>query len=576
MLTGIARGLLWLSLVWSTTLLVVAVAPAGADAPSTHVTSIAPLDDFLHQASDFEKQRLWQQAADVYERAFKLYPQRVDVRDRWDKAERLFSLSRRYHDPSFTGDLLSLSDDGVIELYREVLRKILAHYVDNVDLDRLVRLGYRNLEMAVMEPVFVERNWSKSVNTTPPRDPVARFREELADRPARHWRTVDEASDEVRRASQVARRSGALSSAPIALEFLTAACEGLDPYSTHLSPNRLRDLYAMIDGNFVGLGIEVRGEVSGLVIVNVLPSSPAAEAGLRDGDHIEKVDGIVLAGHSAEESANRLQGPIGSIIRLTVRDAEGTRRDLSLTRREVVVHSVTHAQMLDREAGVGYLRINSFQKLTVRELETAIDRLERQGMRALIVDLRGNPGGLLDVALHAANRFVAQGVLVSTHGRAWGQSWLHRARPMDVYAFPLVVLVDGDSASASEIFAGAMQDHERAVIVGSTTYGKGSVQSIFPLRGAMTGLRLTTAHFYSPKGKAFHGVGVMPDVRVSRGVGALGQEVPVPRVVDGKTDIQLAKGIERLKSQLAASAPLDAAPAPLQHPISHPVQAARE
>lgn len=509
------------------------------------------LDHFLARGADFEQQQLWQQAVEVYERALRVYPERGELRDRWRHAERRFSLSRRYHDPSFTGDLLGLSQNQALELYAEVLRKIQSYYVEGPDLGKLVDGGYRNLDLALGEDVFLDKAFSPRQREAAR---AARRSISLSEKPTID--NVDAATAAVARVADRCAQLDAQCSVAVILEFLTAASEGLDPYSTHLSPNRLRDLYSMIDGNFVGLGVEVKGGPGGLVIVDVLDDSPAKDASLADGETIVEVDGRSLLGLSPEEAANTLQGQAGSVARLAIRDKHGAQRRVSVVRREVVVHSVCQARLLDTRAGVGYVRLTSFQKQTARELEEAVDTLKQQGMRGLIVDLRGNPGGLLDTALHVANHFLDAGVLVSTQGRSWGQNWSHRARPMAVWTMPLAVLVDGESASASEIFAGAMQDHGRGVIVGARTFGKGSVQSIFPLRAANTGLRLTTAHFYSPKGKVYQGVGVTPDEIVHRPVGSIGEEIRLPRAPDPGQDPQLARAIEVVRARTAPEVPV--------------------
>ena len=355
-----------------------------------------------------------------------------------------------------------------------------------------------------------------------------------------------EASAELRNVIRLCAVHGCQHTAAAPLEFITGACESLDPYTTHLSPNRLDELYSMIDGNFVGLGVEVRGEDQGLRIVEVLPSSPVQEAGLHDEELILTVDGVHLAGHNAEDAANRLQGPEGSAVLIEVANADGQTCNLSIVRREVIVHSVREACILEKSMGVAYLRIESFQKSTEDELRSILDDLEKQGMRSLIVDLRGNPGGLLDVSLDVANQFIGDGILVSTRGRAWGQNWAHWARPKVTRKTPIVVLVDSESASASEIFASAIQDHHRGLIVGTRTYGKGSVQSIFPLTTVRTGLRLTTALFFSPTDKRLQGVGVEPDLVITRGVSQLGEEPPVQRRPTPENDRQLRAALDQL------------------------------
>lgn len=518
---------------------------------STVSAAHATLDDFLSRASGFEDRRLWQQAADVYERAIRFYPQEPALKTRWQKAERLYSLSRRYNDPSYHKDLLALRDGKATDLYLEVLRKVQTHYVEAVDMERLVRLGYEHLDLALGEDLFIKSNAPGRVI---PETTVAYLRGQCHVRPNHRIVTPSDAVEEVRRAGRMCTDHGFNNSAAVTMEFLTAACEGLDQYSTHLTPNRLTDLYAMIDGNFVGLGVEVRGDAQGLEIVNVLPESPAEESGVIAGEFIVAVDRHAITGLSTEEAANRLQGAAGTQVTLDLKSKEGGVRQAVVHRREVIVHSVTHAEILDANLGIGYIRLASFQKLTVRELDRAIGDLQRSGMQAMILDLRGNPGGLLDVAVQVADRFVDDGVIVSTQGRAWGQSWSHRAGPGPTWNFPLVILVDGDSASASEILAGAMKDHHRATIVGVRSYGKGSVQSIFPLRTANTGLRLTTAKFYSPNGKAFEGVGVVPDIIVPRATGAFGEESPLPRKPSLTDDVQLRRAYDVVAQVFANAA----------------------
>lgn len=498
---------------------------------------------FLDRAQDFERRQLWQQAADLYQRALRIYPEDSELRQRWNTAEQFYSLSRRYHDVSFQKDLLTLSEPESLGLYREVLAKIQTHYVREVPVRDLVLSGYRTLSVALDRPIFVSTNFPK---TSP--DVLMQLRTRVAQAAGRLGQINSnlEASAELRNVVRLCTVHGCKYTAAAPLEFITGACESLDPYTTHLSPNRLDELYSMIDGNFVGLGVEVRGEDQGLRIVEVLPSSPANDAGLHDEELILSVDGVRLAGHNAEEAANRLQGPDGSAVSIEVQNESGQSRMVSIIRREVIVHSVREARIIDKTTGVGYVRIESFQKNTEDELRTVLDDLERQGMRSLVVDLRGNPGGLLDVSLDVANQFIGEGVLVSTRGRAWGQNWAHRARPKATRKLPMVVLVDSESASASEIFASAIQDHHRGTIVGTRSYGKGSVQSIFPLTTVRTGLRLTTALFFSPTDKRLQGVGVEPDVVVTRGESQLGEEPPVLRKPTPETDRQLRTAMEQL------------------------------
>jgi carboxyl-terminal processing protease len=194
--------------------------------------------------------------------------------------------------------------------------------------------------------------------------------------------------------------------------------------------------------------------------------------------------------------------------------ADGKTQSYRLTRRHVEVESVAQAKLVDRAYGIGYIQLTGFQKSSADELDKAVGSLNRQGMNTLILDLRGNPGGLLNVAVEIAERFLDQGVVVSTRGRAAGQSQIYRVRSRGVWSMPVVVLIDRDSASASEILAGALKENSRATVVGERSYGKGSVQSIFALRAAPAGLKLTTAKFYSPLNRPYSEQGVEPDVTV--------------------------------------------------------------
>jgi carboxyl-terminal processing protease len=251
-----------------------------------------------------------------------------------------------------------------------------------------------------------------------------------------------------------------------------------------------------------------------LRLVGVIRGGPAWEAGIKVGDQITRVAGQSMRGLSLDEAAGKLQGAEGSSVEITVLRPDGTVRNFRLVRRHVEVESVAQAKIVDPASGVGYIQLAGFQKTSTEELDKAIVALRRQGMKTLMLDLRGNPGGLLNVAVEIAERFVDRGVIVSTRGRAPGQSQIFRSQARSVWTMPLYVLIDHDSASASEILAGALKDQNRAILLGDKSYGKGSVQSIFALRNAPAGLKLTTAKFYSPRNRSYSEQGVEPNVFV--------------------------------------------------------------
>ncbi len=407
-----------------------------------------------------------------------------------------------------------------MSLYDELLERISTHYVDPVPLEPLVRRGLDNLEVALRDANFLKAN---SPSATPER--VAQLRESLRrQRAALNVNDRDTAEGVVLAACDLARNSIGMSEAPVVLEFAYGACDALDDYTSYLTPDRLDDLYATIDGNFVGLGVELKQDADvGLKLVGVIRGGPAWEAGVKVGDQITHVGGKSIKGLSLDEAANRLQGAEGTRIEITIsRAGEGT-RSYAMVRRHVEVESIANAKIVDPASGIGYLQLTGFQKNSTDELEKAIETLRKQGMTSLVIDLRGNPGGLLNVAVEMAERFIDKGVIVSTRGRAPGQTQTYRANDHlgrgtapPVYRLPLYVLIDHDSASASEILACALKDHHRAVVFGERSYGKGSVQSIFgalPLRPGWP-----EAHDRQPAhldvARPYSEQGVEPDVKV--------------------------------------------------------------
>jgi len=460
---------------------------------------------------DFERKRNWASAIRLYEDALEQWPSRIEFTHRLLLCEIHYKIVRRYQDRSFRDVLLKLSREKAMELYDELVDRIESHYVDRAALEPMVRRGFDNLEVALRDPTFLKINSIASEPTQVAwlRQSLRRRREEL------EVDGRDAARAEVYSACELARQGLGLNAAPVILEFAYGACDVLDPYSSYLSPDKLDDMFSMIDGNFVGLGVELKQDDLGLRIVGVIKHGPAAEAGLKVGDKITAVGTKCVKGFGLDEAAGLLQGTEGTQVDVTVQSLDSQIRGYRLVRRHVEVASVGQSKIVDSANGVGYIQLTGFQKTSTDELDRAIQILQRQGMRSLILDLRGNPGGLLNVAVDIADRFVDHGVIVSTKGRAPGQSQVYRARPDLVYTMPLAILIDRDSASASEILAGALKELDRATIVGDhRSYGKGSVQSIFELRTVPAGLKLTTAQFYSPTGRPYSEQGIEPKILV--------------------------------------------------------------
>jgi carboxyl-terminal processing protease len=526
--------------------------PLGEPRAPSATSEPADADAALSEALGHERRRKWSEAIRVYERGLERWPGRTDFRHRLRLCEAHLRLSRRYQDPSFRQILLKMPENQAFELLDEVLERIETHYVDPVSPMPLVRRGLDNLEVALREPAFLDAN-------APGADParVLWLRQALQ---ARRLRVLVHSRDDARRfvaeAAELGRRAVNLNATAVVLEFIYGACDALDDYSAYLSPDKLDDLYSVIDGNFVGLGVELKGDPSGLMIVGVIPGGPAAEGGLKVGERIVAVDGREIVGQGLDEAAALLQGPEGSPVEIVVAAADGARRTLRLVRRPVEVLSVVQTRLLDPALGVGYVQLAGFQKSSTDELRRALATLQSDGMRFLVLDLRGNPGGLLDVSVDIADDFLDSGVIVSTRGRAGNQNAVYRARPGAVWRMPVIVLVDHDTASAGEILAGALKENRRALVIGEKSYGKGSVQSIFPLRGAPAGLKLTTAKFYSPTNQSYSEQGVQPDVSVRTAARPVGDAEPpaAPAPLgDPATDVVLQRALAQARRALSVA-----------------------
>lgn len=284
----------------------------------------------------------------------------------------------------------------------------------------------------------------------------------------------------------------------------------LDPHSAYLTPDLYRELQVDTEGSFGGLGIEITLRDGLLTVVSPIEDTPAYRAGVKAGDQIVKIDGELTKDLTLLEAVKRMRGPQGSQVTISVR-REGVDRflDISLTREVIKIRSVKSKLL---EPGYGYIRLTQFQDRTTADLEDALARFSQNGqeLKGLVLDLRSNPGGLLSQAVKVADVFLDSGMIVYTKGRLNTQQQKYLAHPGGHTGFPLVVLVNNGSASASEIVAGAVQDHGRAVVLGTQTFGKGSVQTILPLENG-DALRLTTAMYYTPNGRSIQVTGVKPD-----------------------------------------------------------------
>jgi len=294
---------------------------------------------------------------------------------------------------------------------------------------------------------------------------------------------------------------------------INGALQSLDPYSAYMTPELFDSMQTDTKGEFGGLGIEVGMEAGVVKVIAPIDDTPAAKAGIKAGDYIVKIDDTQVQGKSLMEAVKLMRGPVGSTIELTIR-RKGKRKAINKTiKREIIEIKSVESKILKEK--VGYLRLKAFNDNSSKQLIEKIKKIEnKERPLGYILDLRNNPGGLLTQAIRVTDFFLDEGEIVSTRGRKAIENRRFFAKKGDrVKGKPLIVLINNGSASASEIVAGALKDHKRAIILGSNTYGKGSVQSIIPLNNG-GGMRITISKYYLPSGQSISGVGVSPDIFV--------------------------------------------------------------
>jgi carboxyl-terminal processing protease len=485
-----------------------AVLPLRAEEPN--------LAQLRARAEQLEKARQWDKACDVYEQILARDRNLPHLKPRYLLCLRHARLAGRHRDASYRTQVLDLSLSRSLDLYEEVVSELRDNYIERgkLNLTRLFREGLTELRLALEDETF-------RAAQLPGVSPAAilAFKNQLRDT----WgdRTVGSLKDArglVRDVAWACHKELGIRPSVVVLEFACGACDVLDEYTMFLTPAQLTDFYASVNGSAVGIGIDVTFDGMRLLIADVVPGSPAAlcDAGLRVGDQVLSIDKRKAGTLTAETAADLLKGEVGSVCEVEVlRQGDMMPRTLRLVRQPVAVASVASI-MLDRDMGIGYVRITAFQKTTLQELDEAVARLRMEGTKVLILDLRGNSGGLFDVAVQVAERFLSEGVIVSTQSQVPEFNKTHAAHNMNPLTWPMVILVDGDTASAAEVVAGALKDNQRGKLVGQTTYGKGTSQRVFKLEAAPAGIRVTLARFFSPSGRAYSGRGVTPDVLIER------------------------------------------------------------
>jgi carboxyl-terminal processing protease len=421
-------------------------------------------------------------------------------------------LSARYGNPVVQRFIFNVTPEQTLNVYREASQLIDSRHLQPTSYDARTKRAANNLVQGLRNREFLAAN-----RITPSAAQTRSFESAMSQLiQSRPVTSQTDAVQMVYAMANLAHQHVGIRPTTVVLEFVYGATETLDKYSTFLPEETTRQPSASaLDSSVVGIGVEIKPHDEGVEVVKALKGGPAEAGGLQAGDIIVGINGKSLRGQNLNFAVDQIAGPINTPIYLTVVRNGRQLSPMTLTRREVKILSVSEVRMMGQQRDVGYIKLDKFAQSSGKEIDEALMNLHRSGMQSLVLDLRGNPGGLLTTAIELSNKFLPSGTIVSTRGRTTQDNMQEKASNTQTWKVPLVVLIDENSASASEIFAAAIQENGRGVIVGRQSYGKGTVQTHFPLRSVGGNLKLTTAKFYSPKGREMANAGVTPDVQVT-------------------------------------------------------------
>lgn len=488
----------------------------------------------LKQAAACEKSHDWHEACCLYDELLRRKRDDGRLRQAYERCLRRYRIVQRHQDKLYRTALEHLTPSQALDLYVHVLETIDRVYTDRPKSTpaALFQRGLEELLLAFEEPIFA-REYFRAASP----EQMTSLRKKLTEWPQHKIANRAEAREQVgaigRTAHQIYSAGGPNLLTVIALEFLNGACNALDEYTFFLTPGNYREVQAVLRGRLVSIGVDMEVIDERMVIRRVYPRSPAEKAELMQHDHIVRIDGQSTRELSLERAAELLRGKSGSIVRLEIvpfDSSDGEIKLVELKRASVMVPSVEYELLpdpfeFDLEGGmkivfpIGKLTINYFHESTLQEVKDALTMLHALGMKVLILDLRRNPGGLFKSAVEVAEMFLPEGIIVISQTHAIADRKLRgtiRADHPDALLMPMVVLIDGETASAAEVLAGALKDNGRAKLAGQATFGKGTLQCVIPLdkqyfERMPAGIRITVAKLLSPHWQPYSGKGVEPN-----------------------------------------------------------------
>jgi carboxyl-terminal processing protease len=477
--------------------------------------------DLRKLAQDYEKRGEWLEACWWYDELVRR-ERSTEARDSYKRCLRRLHLATRHRDRNYREALAKLTPSQALDVYVQVLSVVQPRFVDRnkSDLTTLFRNGAAELGFALEDEAFL-RDYLSGVS----RDAIKSFRYRLLDWPERRFSSAKDVREYLLALLSEAKLAGfpedrAIFDVAVVFEFANGACNALDEYTLFLSPSHYAEASSVSRGKYAGIGIDLQyGEDGSVLISRVVPGSPASEAKIVERDRIFQVDGLDVASLTLPYVTEKLRGLPGSEVELVWSPAGMMDKiTTKLIRRPVPSSTVSFGTVGEspETEDIGYVRIFNFTESTPQEMREALARLQTTGIRALIVDLRGNPGGLFNQAVQVSELFLPEGTtIVGTSGTVREFNQPFRGGTSNPFALPMVVLVDGDTASAAEVLAGGLKEHGRARLMGQTTFGKGTIQVLIPLDGKPLqkmpgGIRLTVAKFYFSGKSPDGGRGITP------------------------------------------------------------------
>lgn len=482
--------------------------PSDEEQSSFSARELKHIDSVIQEATRLEQECRWKEAKDLLANTLRKYPNSKKIQAHFGRARILCGIQKRYV-TRFHLDYVRQMSAGQLHFFLQNFHQVFdRNFYRHIEPAQIFYRETAAMEISLQNGVFHEH-----VLPDQKMSALDDFRREIdVFRKNSVVQSCPELETAVLELGRRFQNKFGVNAAVLVFEGVAGFMDSLDPHSELLLPDQFQDLMASVSGNMVGVGVELSVKGQNTKVKALIPNSPAALSSLRRGDVILAIDGVSIKNWTEEQVLEKMSGEADTVVRLLVQTSDDPQREVVLRRKEITFSSIEYSKLLPNSSGTAYVRLSRFQKNSAQEMENALRDLQKKGMKALILDLRGNPGGTVNSAVEMADLFLDDGVILTIQDNRERIS--HMARPENTWKLPLAVLINEKSASASEIFAGAIAENGRGKLIGARSFGKGTIQSMFEVGRSPFNLKLTTAHFYSPKGNKYNYVGVTPDKTV--------------------------------------------------------------